>query len=88
MRSRSGSGATAKVQQGRPDIRLRILGASLGYQFGINGPGAVVEDPAGLLRGAIDASLPWPIRFWMGGFDGDALCGFMRGSLTLPFSPE
>jgi len=47
-----------------------------------------MEDPAGLLRDAIDTSLPWPIQFWMGGFDADALCGYMRGSLTLPLQPN
>jgi hypothetical protein len=72
------------VQQGRGDIRLNMLGTSLGYRFEINGPGAVVDDPAGLLRDTIDTSLPWPIQFWMGGFDGDSLCAYMRGSLTLP----
>ena len=27
---------------------------------------------------------PWPIKFWMGGFDGDVMRGYMRGSLTIP----
>jgi hypothetical protein len=76
------------LQQGIGDIRLGILGASLVYRFEINGPGAVVEDPRGLLGGMINPSPPWPVTFWMGGFDADALCGFMRGNLDLPFQPN
>jgi hypothetical protein len=75
------------LKNGPRGLRQRLLGFGLVYEFEINGPDAVVEDPTGRLHGAIDASGPWPIRFWMGGFDADALCGFMRGSLTLPFSP-
>ncbi len=26
-----------------------------------------------------DPSQPWRLRFWMGGWDGDALCGYLRG---------
>ena len=26
----------------------------------------------------------WPITFWMGGFDGDVMRGYMRGTLTIP----
>jgi hypothetical protein len=76
------------LEIGPRGIRQRILGLGLVYQLEINGPEAVVEDPADRLRGTIDTSRPWPIRYWMGGFDADALSGFMRGSLTLPFSPE
>ena len=76
------------LEGGSQRIRQRILGVGLVYQFEINGPEAVVEDPMSRLHGTIDASAPWPIRFWMGGFDADALCGYMRGSLTLPFQPN
>ncbi len=33
---------------------------------------------------AIDLRAPWPLRFWMGGWDADALCGFVSGTLGLP----
>ena len=33
---------------------------------------------------AIDLRAPWPLRFWMGGWDADALCGFVAGTLALP----
>jgi hypothetical protein len=31
-----------------------------------------------------DPSAPWPLRFWMGGWDGDAMTGFVKGSWTIP----
>lgn len=31
-----------------------------------------------------DPTRPWPLRFWMGGWDGDALCAYMRGSWEIP----
>ena len=27
---------------------------------------------------------PWNISFWMGGWDGDALCGYVKGTWTIP----
>jgi hypothetical protein len=37
-------------------------------------------------KNALDAdeTRPWPLRFWMGGWDGDALCAFVRGSWEIP----
>lgn len=68
--------------------RLGILGASLVYRFEINGPGAVVDDPGNALGGTVYTAPAWPIQFWMGGFDADSLCGYTRGSLSLPFRAE
>ena len=31
-----------------------------------------------------DETRPWPLRFWMGGWDGDALCAYVRGSWETP----
>lgn len=31
-----------------------------------------------------DETRTWPLRFWMGGWDGDALCGYVRGSWEIP----
>lgn len=31
-----------------------------------------------------DESLPWNVEFWMGGWDGDALCGYVKGTWTIP----
>jgi hypothetical protein len=31
-----------------------------------------------------DENYPWNIAFWMGGWDGDALCGYVKGTWTVP----
>jgi hypothetical protein len=66
------------------DIRVGILGASLIYRFAIRGPAEVVGE-RDVLGGTVGTSPPWPIEFWMGGWDADALCGYMRGRLQVPF---
>lgn len=30
-----------------------------------------------------DATQPWPLAFWMGGWDGDALTGYVKGTWTV-----
>jgi hypothetical protein len=69
------------------DIRVRILGAGLRYRLSIRGPAEVV-DQAEALGGIVGTSPPWLVEFWMGGWDADALCGYMRGSLQVPFRPN
>jgi len=54
------------------DWKFEIGGGSTGTVAGLSG---------------IDTTKPWPIEFWMGGWDADALCGYMRGSLRVPFRP-
>jgi hypothetical protein len=68
------------------DIRVGILGASLIYRFTIRGPAEVVDE-RDALGGLVGTSPPWPIEFWVGGWDADALCGYMRGRLQVPFRP-
>ena len=31
-----------------------------------------------------DPSQDWPLSFWMGGWDGDALCAYIRGTWQIP----
>jgi hypothetical protein len=45
----------------------------------LGGLGSVDGLPPG-----IDCRAPWPLRFWMGAWDADALCGFVSGTLGLP----
>ena len=61
------------------------LGNKVDWAFEINGRQAVT-DPDGRLGGAVDEAQPWPVRFWFGGWDGDLLVGYLRGSLGLPFA--
>jgi len=65
-----------------PGPALVSLGYRLEYQFELRGA-AVVADPERRLGTEIDLHSPWPIRFWMGGWDADALCGYVRGALRL-----
>jgi hypothetical protein len=53
------------------------------YRFDMNGP-ARVEDSERRLGAVLDTSRDWPIAFWMGAWDSDALCGYVRGMLSIP----
>jgi len=68
-------------------IRVGILGAGLSYRFAVRGPAEVVDEQ-GVLGGMVATAPPWPIEFWVGGWDADALCGYMRGTLRVPFWRE
>ena len=54
------------------------------YEFAIGEHGG--EGTAAPLDGLaeIDLAAPWPIAFWMGAWDSDALCGYLSGTLGLP----
>jgi hypothetical protein len=54
-----------------------------GWAFDANGPQTAI----GPLGGAVDTSQPWHVKFWFGGWDGDLMIGFMRGTLSVPFTP-
>ncbi len=38
--------------------------------------------------GSIPTDVPWHTRFWMAGWDGDLLLGFLSGQLEVPFLPD
>ena len=47
------------------------------------------------MNGAVDANelgamtdYPWNISFWMGGWDGDALCAYVKGTWTIPLAED
>jgi hypothetical protein len=65
--------------------RLQVISLSLynDYRFELQGPTSVrdVEHRLGL---GLDTARPWPIAFWMGGWDTDALTGYVRGMLSIP----
>ena len=62
----------------------QFMGMKASYSFALNSL-AHVHDPQAALGGSIGTSQVWPISFWMGGYDVDTMCGYMRGSLQLPF---
>jgi hypothetical protein len=39
------------------------------------------------LGGTVDLKTLWHVQFWMGGLDGDLMCGYLRGTLAIPFTP-
>jgi hypothetical protein len=62
----------------------RSLGWRVDYRFDLSGP-AGVADEHNALGGVVGKSAPWRTQFWMGAWDADALCGYMRGKLEVPF---
>lgn len=65
-----------------PDIRSESLTFQVSYDFGLRGPNQW-SDPGGVLGAPPPPSAGWRAIFWMGGWDADALCGFIRGSLRI-----
>jgi hypothetical protein len=57
-----------------------LLGTRSAYQFDIRGP-VQVEGDLGLV---VAEDLPWPVSFWVGAWDNDALSGYMKGCLQVP----
>lgn len=68
------------------DRVINKLGFRLEWQFNVNGPQTVehakVAEEA--LKVRVDTHRPWRVSFWFGGWDGDLLIGYMRGTLTVP----
>ncbi len=65
----------------------RFFGARLRYSYELAST-PVVQDPEGWLPSSIDSASPWPVDFWMGGWDADVLCGFCWGQLRLPATTD
>lgn len=70
-----------------PTTARRVLTSfRMVFKFDINGPTSFSGDQRKLLGGTMETTSPWPISFWIGGWDCDALCAYMRGSLAVPFT--
>lgn len=63
-----------------------LLAGRVSYEFDLNSTSAVVRDASGSLNKTVRADVPWPVQFWMGAWDNDALCGFMKGNLLIPLA--
>jgi hypothetical protein len=57
-----------------------LLDSRFTYQFDIRGPLQVHGD----LGVVVAEDLPWPVTFWLGAWDNDALSGYMKGCLQVP----
>ena len=64
------------------------LGLQAIWDFEIRGKSPKVRDKTQVFAGTINKTDYWRTRFWMGGFDGDLLRGYMRGYLAIPFTPK
>jgi len=64
------------------DRVINKITTKVGWEYAINGPQAVEGD----LGGTVDISRPWGIKYWFGGWDGDLLLGYMRGTLAVPIT--
>ena len=65
------------------DIRFWILGFCLEWNHALRGTTTVANN-AGELPALPVTGADWHLKHWMGGWDADALCGYTRGTLTVP----
>ncbi len=64
-------------------VQFATLLMQLNYEHQIAGPNKVV-DPDGILPTVPIANSPWQVEYFFGGWDFDALCGYLQGSLHIP----
>lgn len=62
----------------------QFLGMQVTYDFVLDGTPEVVDDD-GDLGGTVGTSQTWGLTMWWGGYDVDTLCGYVRGTLSVPF---
>lgn len=75
-----------EIERGRGDIATSSLRFALSYRIVMEGPWVEVRDRDHALGGTVDPS-PWIASFWVGAWDADALCAYMKGQLDVPFQP-
>lgn len=66
-------------QGGKPIDRRAHQLTLQAYGWSVDINGKVNENKIGA-----DENEHWPLSFWMGGFDGDALCAYVSGYLSVP----
>ncbi|MBV9209973.1 MAG: hypothetical protein JOZ52_05060, partial [Acidobacteria bacterium] len=70
-------------EQGKPIDRRAHQLTLQAYGWSVDINGAVHENKIGA-----DENTNWPLSFWMGGWDGDALCAYISGYLSIPLAGE
>ncbi len=73
-----------KTMVGTTIAAQQFLGMRSPYSMKLNGVPEIV-DPKDLLDGTVGTSQNWSFDFWMGAYDVDALCGYMKGTLSVAF---
>jgi hypothetical protein len=61
---------------------LNFFNASMTFDYLLQSP-ARIDDPDAVLA-SVDPASPWPVKFWVGAWDADALCGYTMGTISLP----
>ncbi len=74
--------AFQKLEVWQSKVFKILLGTRVTYQFDVRGP-VQVEGTVGL---PVADDLPWPVSFWVGAWDNDALSGYMKGCLQIPLT--
>ena len=46
----------------------------------------MIEGSPDALGGALNTGSPWRIDFWLGAWDPDLLCLYMKGALNVPYA--
>lgn len=64
------------------DIRESSLHFECKYRFALRGLNSWT-DPQNLLGPTPATGAPWQAEFWMGGWDADALCGWVKGHVAI-----
>jgi hypothetical protein len=73
-----------ELSQGGKPIDRRAHQLTLqAYGWAVDINGAVHVNKIGA-----DENMNWPLSFWMGGWDGDALCAYISGYLSIPLASE
>jgi hypothetical protein len=70
-------------QGGKPIDRRAHQLTLQAYGWNVDINGKVNENKIGA-----DETAHWPLSFWMGGFDGDAMCAYVSGYLSVPLADE
>jgi hypothetical protein len=68
-------------EKGKPIDRRAHQLTLQGYGWSIDINGPVRANKIGA-----DENTTWPLSFWMGGWDGDALCAYISGYLSIPLA--
>lgn len=74
--------AFEEVEPWQTKVFKILLSCQSCYQFDIRGPVEIEGDPGV----PIVKDLPWPVSFWMGAWDNDALSGYLKGYLQIPLT--
>lgn len=66
-------------------IAEALVGVRMRYQLLVHGPGHS-KVATGALPGKVQDDADWQLNFWVGGWDADAMCMYLRGAVTIPLA--